>query len=168
MVLVGVSKGLLRSLGQRHGWIFARSLDLSADDQPFSLEFRATAVDQSGAFGMHLKDLLLRHGVQASLLWNVGSLSLKATVLSWAAKAGVFKVHRRVLGYQKDPGDRSVFGYSPDIFTLPLREILRVIKAIAEERFLPDESRSGYWKNESEVPNIEDASVVRRWVRFYG
>jgi hypothetical protein len=105
---------------------------------------------------MHLRDLLLRHGVHASLLWNVGSHSLKATVLSWVAKAGVLKEHRRVLGYHEDPGDRSVFGYSRDIFAVPLREMERVIEAISDGSFLPDESRSGYWKKESEAPNIED------------
>ena len=163
IVLVGVSKGLL-SQSWAEAWLDLRKevLLCATDDQPLlprvssDGSWSAAAVE-SGAFGMHLRDLLLRHGVQASLLWNIGSLYLKATVLSWAAKAGVLKEHQRVLGYQKDPGDRSVFGYSQDIFTVPLREILRVIKAIAEERFLPDESRSSYWKNESEVPNIEDA-----------
>ncbi len=34
-------------------------------------------------------------------------------------------------------------------------EMEKVIEAIGEGRFLPDESRSGYWKKESEEPNAE-------------
>jgi hypothetical protein len=94
------------------------------------------------------------------LIWNVGSHYLKATILLWVAKAGVLKEHRRVLGYHEDPGDRSVFGYSRDIFAVPLREMERVIEAISDGSFLPDESRSGYWKKESKFPNIDDQAAL--------
>jgi hypothetical protein len=161
IVLVGVCKGLL-SRPWAEAWLELRKevLLCATDDQPLLPGIASDgswsgAAVESGAFGMHLRDLLLRHGVPASMLWNIGSHSLKATVLSWVAKAGVLKEHRRVLGYHEDPGDRSVFGYSRDIFAVPLREMEKVIEAIGEGRFLPDESRSGYWKKESEEPNAE-------------
>ena len=154
LVLVGVAKGLLPQPWACAWLALRKEVSLSASNDQALLPgatgdggWSAAAVE-SGAFGMHLRELLMRHGGDPALLWNIGSHSLKATVLSWVAKAGVLKEHRRVLGYHEDPGDRSVFGYSRDIFAVPLREMEGVLEAIADRRFLPDASRSGYWQKE--------------------
>jgi hypothetical protein len=105
-------------------------------------------------FIMHLRDLLLRHGVPASMSWNLGSHSLKAKVLSWVAKDDVLEEHRKVLGYRGDPGDRS-FSATAETSLLLRFEMEKVIEAIGEGRFLPGGSRSGYGKNGSEEPDTE-------------
>eukprot|EP00969_Alexandrium_andersonii_P053180 2337087-Alexandrium_andersonii.AAC.1 len=62
--------------------------------------------------GLWLREILSKHGVDPVELANVGSHSLKCTLLSWAAKAGMRPSERRVLGYHSKPGDRSVLELS--------------------------------------------------------
>ena len=52
--------------------------------------------------------LLFELKFPADYLRNVGSHSLKATVLSWAAKYGIGKESQRALGYHAAPGDHTM------------------------------------------------------------
>ena len=79
----------------------------------------------------------------------IKSHSLKTTLLSWAAKAGLSHDSRRILGYHVAPGDKSLVTYSRDAIAGPLRELCRVVGQIRDGAFFPDQSRSGYL---AEVP----------------
>ena len=73
------------------------------------------------------------------------SRSLKATCLSWVAKAGVSPPLRKLLGYHVDATELSVNTYSRDLLAPPLRELVRVLSLIASGAFSPDTTRSGYF-----------------------
>ena len=111
--------------------------------------------------------LLNRLGGSSKGVGNVGSHSLKATLLSWAAKAGMDAKHRRLLGYHTKPKDRSMIEYSRDELAHPLLKLHEVLVAIFEGRFQPDSLRSGRWQTPggpaegaSEAAKGEDVDVV--------
>ena len=70
------------------------------------------------------------------------SRSLKATCLSWVAKAGVSP---QLLGYHVDATELSVNTYSRDLLAPPLRELVRVLSLIVSGAFSPHTTRSGYF-----------------------
>jgi hypothetical protein len=78
-----------------------------------------------------------------------GTHSLKATVLSWAAKFGVPVRVRRTLGYHIASDDTSCFTYGRDNQSEPLRWVERVLEAIRSGEFVPDQTRSGRFKEGS-------------------
>lgn len=79
----------------------------------------------------------------------VGASSLKPTVLSWAAKYGVDKAARKVLGYHVDGEDKMVNLYSRDAYATPLRALRAVYADIVKGRFVPDATRSGMFAQDS-------------------
>ena len=76
---------------------------------------------------------------------EVGTHSLKVTLLSWAAKFGLTIELRRALGYHSAGKDLSVLTYSRDAMSKPLRALQEVIDSVAEQKFHPDATRSGYF-----------------------
>ena len=94
-------------------------------------------------FGAEFRSLLLRNGFSHDDLEDVGCHSLKATTLAWAARFGLPRPTRRLLGYHLEKNDRSLEAYSRDAMAAPLRELDGVLKAIRDKRFNPEESRSG-------------------------
>ena len=101
---------------------------------------------QAGQTTEWLRHLLCKLNVLPHLLTNVGSHSCKATLLSIAAKAGLPRDVRRVLGGHALPGDASVDVYSRDALAAPLRELALTIRAVRRGDFDPDASRSGRWR----------------------
>ena len=93
-----------------------------------------------------IRHLLEKLGVERSLLRNVGSHSCKATLLSLAAKAGVGRETRRLLGGHSPPNDKSVDIYARDVLATPMRELGEVVLMVRDGSFDPDASRSGRWK----------------------
>ena len=87
-------------------------------------------------------------GSQGSGSGPIKSHSLKATLLSWAAKYGLSHDSRRLLGYHVAPGDKSMVTYSRDAMAGPLRELCRVVALVRDEQFFPDKTRSGYQADE--------------------
>lgn len=75
----------------------------------------------------------------------LSSHSMKATLLSWCAKASVSKEHRRLLGRHSSAVVDADSIYSRDIMYSPLDAMDKVIAAICEARFMPDAPRSQYW-----------------------
>ncbi|CAE7744872.1 unnamed protein product [Symbiodinium sp. CCMP2592] len=71
------------------------------------------------------------------------SHSLKATLLSWAAKYGIDLASRRLLGYHLDPSACSAETYARDALAAPLRLLVRMLDDVREGRFDPDATRSG-------------------------
>lgn len=76
----------------------------------------------------------------------MGAHSLKATALSWLAKAMAPEKVRRLLGYHVKPKDRSVVIYSRDALAEGLEILTNVIKEIREGRFKPDAPRNQRWE----------------------
>ena len=106
-------------------------------------------------FATALRDFLKRRGFPTSAISNIGSHSLKATLLAWAGKYGMDKDHRRLLGYHTLVGDRSADTYVRDLLCAPLRSLDALLKEVREGRFLPDGARSGAFV-QPEAANAED------------
>ena len=79
---------------------------------------------------------------------NFGAHSCKATLLAWLARAGVDREDRRILGYHRDPKDKSVDIYSRDDMSGPLRKLVDVLKKVEIFNFDPDATRSGVFAAE--------------------
>lgn len=73
---------------------------------------------------------------------KVTSHSCKCTMLSYAAKWGVSVADRQLLGYHSTPY-RMALTYSRDAAAQPLMVLERLIAAIRQGKFRPDETRSG-------------------------
>eukprot|EP00971_Amphidinium_carterae_P159497 3161810-Amphidinium_carterae.1 len=91
---------------------------------------------------------------------GLGTHSLKATLLSWCAKAGVPESSRRLLGKHVKPKDLSVTVYSRDALAKPLRDLGAVLGQVLRGEFTPDRSRSGYFNQQvceiaSQPPEVE-------------
>ncbi|MEM1009483.1 MAG: hypothetical protein AAGJ35_10790, partial [Myxococcota bacterium] len=102
--------------------------------------------------GSWLRALLDGHSPE-----KLGTHSLKTTLLSWSAKFGLSVPDRRALGYHQVAGDTSVFTYSRDALAGPLRQLQRVLDAIKQGEFAPDQTRSGYF-NQTANDNNDDTS----------
>jgi hypothetical protein len=158
LTLVGLSQGLA-DRQWAPVWLRLRAdLGLSAAaDQPLlplpihevgdGLGWSAGEVT-SFDLGLYLRHIFVKFGFDPSALKGIGSHSLKATMLSWAAKGGLAKDDRRILGYHADGNDRSVSDYARDVFAEPLRALVCLVGKIAGGLFDPDASRSGLWTKE--------------------
>ena len=91
-----------------------------------------------------LRELLRRAGFTESQVKNISSHSLKATALSWAAKYGVPRELRQILGYHIVAGSASALHYSRDEQAYPLSQLQIVYEEIRAGNFNPDSTRSGY------------------------
>ena len=99
---------------------------------------------------------------------RVRTHSCKVTTLSWASKFGVQKHLRRTLGYHVAADDVSTFLYSRDAQSEPLRELVRVLRAVELGNFEPDCTRSGRFKVDvvsSETPFNFSRPVAKKLVR---
>ena len=103
-----------------------------------------------------LCELLNKYGVPRERLVNIGAHSLKATALSWLAKAAVGEKCRRILGYHIKPKDTSVVLYSRDALSGSLEELVHLIGQIRDGVFRPDMSRSGTWNKEVAEPSTQE------------
>ena len=76
---------------------------------------------------------------------SVSSHSLKSTCLSWAAKAGMPRESRRLLGRHADAVQSADSFYSRGLIIGPLRELQCVIRWVREGLFHPDNNRAEYF-----------------------
>ena len=83
--------------------------------------------------------------------------SCKATLLSWAAKAGMSRSTRRLLGAHADTRDRSMLEYSRDALAGPLKELEELLQKINDKVFSPDVTRSGRWAAQGQREDSEEA-----------
>ena len=93
-----------------------------------------------------LRELLLLAGSTPEQVKGISTHSLKATTLSWASKYGLPLQDRTLLGYHVIEGASSTLHYSRDALSGPLRSLQKVMQAIRDGEFIPDETRSGYFK----------------------
>lgn len=135
-----------------HAWCQARaecSLDAEEDGALFLMpkagggftEAKMTAADLT----VWERELLIKAGMDRQEAARYSSHSGRATGLSWAAKAGVKKEYRRLLGGHAKPGDMSVLEYSRDALETPLRKLIKVYSMIRSKEFDPDASRANRW-----------------------
>ena len=80
---------------------------------------------------MWLREILVAYGESPTVVAAGGSHSLKATLLSWAAKFGLNEGTRRLLGGHVKPGTTCILTYSRDVLAAPLRRLGRVLDAVA-------------------------------------
>ena len=71
--------------------------------------------------------------------------SMKATLLSWSAKANLPQDSQSLLGYHSLGSNLSTLSYSRDALAGPLRELEDLLQCVRDGRFLPDSTRSGRW-----------------------
>jgi hypothetical protein len=149
--LVGHAQGV-SGVSWAEGWLAARRIEGLTVNHNVPLMPAPSAdggwttrpVDTEEA-GVWLRQILSGAGVEDVALSNVGTHSLKATMLSWAGKAGLPANARRVLGYHAVPKDHSVQEYSRDEIAEPLRMLGALLVKIRDNEFDPDATRSGRW-----------------------
>eukprot|EP00971_Amphidinium_carterae_P297825 5917567-Amphidinium_carterae.2 len=92
-----------------------------------------------------LKEILCAGGEAFLMLpaYRRTHLSARETLLSWAAKYGLDRETRQILGYHMVSGSRSALHYSRHEQASPLRHVLRVVNAVAYGNFHPDAGRLG-------------------------
>ena len=79
------------------------------------------------------------------------SHGLKATMLSWASKAGVDEYDRHVLGGHSMKGRQVAATYARDILTGPVKKLEEVIASVRHGNFLPDSTRANMFPRSSGV-----------------
>ena len=90
---------------------------------------------------------------------DLKSHSLKRTALSWAAKAGLDREHRRLLGRHASAVQGSDSIYATDLMVDPVRALGAVVKLIREDRFMPDGDRANFFPEGN--PAKPDAPVFQ-------
>ena len=99
-----------------------------------------------------LREILTGASMTKEAVASVGTHSLRVTLLSWCAKAGISLGHRRLLGQHIKAGACSVITYSRDALAQPLEELRQVVLKARSGVFRPDETRSGRWYNDEANP----------------
>ena len=99
---------------------------------------------------------LIRDVHPAPELKDLGTHSLKASLLSMMAKAGCEESLRRLAGYHVDPGSKMALEYSRDAQAPVLRQIEAIIMSVQHGLFNPDVSRSRRWPLQS-VSTLQQA-----------
>ena len=130
------------AIGSRTGWL--RGIALASQSRELSPHHRfAQWVPRETHHGLSILSILAKIAKPGEPVPT--SRSLKATCLSWVAKAGVSPPLRKLLGYHVDATELSVNTCSRDLLAPPLRELVRVLSLIALGAFFPDTTRSGYF-----------------------
>ena len=78
-------------------------------------------------------------------LLGITTHSLKATLLSWAAKSSMDTLERTILGYHSTGVNSSTLSYSRDAMAGPLRSLQGLLRNTRIGKFNPDDTRSGRW-----------------------
>ena len=112
-----------------------------------------------GEATLRLRESILKVLPSAVGLEDVGTHSLKATLLSWSAKAGLDALDRKFLGGHLNKSDLSMVAYSRDTLAGPLRSLRSMVQQIQSRTFLPDSSRSGRFVAEDRF-NVAPKDVV--------
>ena len=90
-----------------------------------------------------LRDILVSTGMDATEAEAFSTHSLKATCLSWAAKAGSLSPEELLLmGHHSPQGEKSRLVYSRDALADVMVKLWRVVDSIRKGHFEPDASRA--------------------------
>ena len=127
---------------------FEKGAVLPAPDKTGKWSRRSVTTDEATKW---LHELLRPLG---SDITEVSSHSLKATTLSWLAKAGSDPHHRTILGHHSS-GKGSLEVYARDMLSAPLRTLEEVLRQIRIGALHPDLTRSGHIQAPSQ-PDCKD------------
>ena len=105
---------------------------------------------ETDEIAIHLRETLIEWGISPDEARKYTSHSMKATLLSWIAKAGGPMKARRMLGYHSKGTDKSTLVYSRDVMAWSLRHLGKTLRLVQKGMFDPDCTRSGYWTNQSD------------------
>ena len=103
---------------------------------------------------------ILRHCGNADLE-GITSHSCKATLLSWAAKAGMKLEDRRLLGGHAKPGQKSPLEKSRDALAGPLERMRHVLGEIRTGSFRLDQQRARRWVHGHGLERRSDGDGVK-------
>jgi hypothetical protein len=87
----------------------------------------------------------------------ISTHSLKRTVLSWAAKYGISREERSILGYHVIPGLSTMLHYSVDEQVTPLKRLHEMFRDIRSGDFNPDQTRTALFKR----PDKAESDLMR-------
>jgi len=93
---------------------------------------------------------------------RVSAHSCKVTYLSWAAKFGMRRSTRKLLGYHASGKDSSMLDYSRDAVAGPLRSLEKMLSEVWEGRFEPDATRSGRFTKKTAARSEEPSPLEAR------
>ena len=130
---------------------FGRGAVLPSPNKEGKWSQRSVTSDEASRW---LVELLKPH---SSDLEDVSSHSLKATTLSWLAKAGCDPHHRTTLGHHSS-GKGSLEVYSRDMLSAPLCTLEEMLRQIRIGALHPDLTRSGHLQQPSK-PDCKDMPV---------
>ena len=146
--LVALGTGL-SGTGWALSWMRARrqcGLETSSCMMPADSESQDSWLDRrmTTAEGSYwLKDLLTMTGMTEGEASQYSTHSLKATILSWAAKSSTFGWQERlVLGHHLDEETKMAVVYSRDAIAAVMVKVLRMLETIRQGIFDPDASRA--------------------------
>ena len=146
--LVALGTGL-SGTGWALSWMSARrqcGLGTSGCMMPADSESQNSWLDRrmTTAEGSYwLKDLLTMTGMTEGEASLYSTHSLKATILSWAAKSSTFGWQERlVLGHHLDEETKMAVVYSRDAIAAVMVKVLRMLETIRQGIFDPDASRA--------------------------
>lgn len=112
-----------------------------------------------GEATLWLTEILVRLGVGRESLVDLGTHSLKTTLLSWAAKAGLDHETRRTLGGHISKADGSMMAYSRDGIAGPLLKLEMLVSQVRSGLFDPDKNRAGRWNDAYVEPEEAEVEV---------
>eukprot|EP00435_Cladocopium_sp_Y103_P004728 s2759_g1.t1 len=146
--LVALGSGLQGS-GWALSWMKARRdcglvgmrylMPADSEDGSRWLDRRMTTAEGS----YWLKDLLAMTGMSEAEASEFSTHSLKATILSWAAKSATFGWQERlILGHHLDEETRMTVTYSRDAIASTMVKVFRMLETVRDGVFNPDASRA--------------------------
>ena len=102
---------------------------------------------ETDEIAIHLRETLIGWGISADEACKYTSHSMKATLLSWIAKAGEPMEAMRMLGYHSKRTDKPFLVYSRDVMAWPLRHLGKTLRLVQKGMFDTDCIRSGHLTN---------------------
>ena len=146
--LVALGSGLSGS-GWALSWMAARRasgltgkaflMPADAENSDHWLDRRMTTAEGS----YWLKDLLVLAGLKEPEASGFSTHSLKATLLSWAAKSATFDLQERlILGHHLDEETKMAVTYSRDAIAATMVKVYRMLETVRQGIFDPDASRA--------------------------
>ena len=104
---------------------------------------------------------LLRLHFSQEQIEGLSSHSAKSTCLSWCAKFGLSKADRSCLGRHTSAVVSSSAIYARDLVIGPVKQLEKVITEIAAGQFVPDASRSDYFKTPHDAGEVACSQAVK-------
>ena len=104
---------------------------------------------------------LLRLHFSQEQIEGLSSHSAKSTCLSWCAKFGLSEADRSCLGRHTSAVVSSSAIYARDLVIGPVKQLEKVITEIAAGQFVPDASRSDYFKAPHDAEEVACSQAVK-------